>query len=261
MEVHCGYDFQNVPVFIGYVSAVQQKTPFVIECEDQMWLLKRVSYTKSFKKVSLKELVDFLISKLDDKPKVNVTVDIDLKNFIIDNATGTQVLEELKKGYGINSFFRDGELYVGFSYNSQASEKYRKTKEIIFQKQVIEDDLVYRSKEETKVKVKVTVGEGKTKKEVEIGDPDGQEITFKVPDGAIPNPKKYAEEMLEKHKYEGFSGSFTTFGFPHFRHGDVCKLVDLQHPEKNGSYIVKTVERSFGSGGFRQTIELAQKIS
>jgi hypothetical protein len=53
-------------------------------------------------------------------------------------------------------------------------------------------------------------------------------------------------------KDTGFRGSFTTFGSPIVRHGDRVKLVDPVINDRNGFYIVKSVETSFGQNGYRQ---------
>lgn len=63
--------------------------------------------------------------------------------------------------------------------------------------------------------------------------------------------------ILKKRYYNGLSGTFTTFGVPFVKHGDVINLVHPILPEVNGMYMCKNVEYSGGAEqGLRQTITL-----
>lgn len=72
---------------------------------------------------------------------------------------------------------------------------------------------------------------------------------------------KLATEALEKLKYEGFRGSFTTFLQPMVRHGMAVKLIDPLIPDRNGVYLVRQVITRFGMEGGRQEITLDRKIA
>jgi hypothetical protein len=262
VKVMLGYDFNNQTVFQGYVTMIGTQTPLQIHCQDAMYLFKNVSYHKSFKSVTLKELVNYLMSKISEPLKVNVTMDASLGKFMIDSSTGTAVFEELKKTYGISSFIRDNELFVGLSFNSNNTESYRKEKEFVFQKQIIEDDLEYKSEADRKIKVHASSIDSNNKKiEYTTGDSEGDKVDVFAFNLSSSDLKKFADEQLERQKYNGFEGDFLTFGNPLVRHGDVAKLVDLKYPERDGKYIVKKVVTTFGSGGYRQRISLGKKLS
>lgn len=262
VTVDLGYDFQNQTVFTGYLTKVSTTTPLILHCEDAMYLFKKATYTKSFKSVSLKELVNFLVSGIKEPIKANVTMDVQLGKFMIENnATGVQVFEELKKTYGISSFIRGGELFVGMSYNSDTAN-YSKEKEFIFQQQVIDDSLEYQNKDERKVKIHaVSIDKNNKKMEYSTGDADGEKVDIFGYDLSSGDLKKLAEEALNKHRVDTLEGDFTTFGNPLVRHGDKAKLNDLKYPERNGVYIVKQVSTTFGTGGYRQRISLGKKLS
>ena len=67
--------------------------------------------------------------------------------------------------------------------------------------------------------------------------------------------------MLKKYYYEGFTGSFTTFGIPYVKHGDTVRIVNNQLPEMSGSYKVKGVVYYGGvDDGLRQEITLDYKV-
>jgi hypothetical protein len=70
-----------------------------------------------------------------------------------------------------------------------------------------------------------------------------------------------AFEQLKKYYYNGFKGTFTTFGIPFVKFGDNVKLIDRKLPERNGLYKVKSIKYSGGIGGIRQQIELDFRIN
>lgn len=68
--------------------------------------------------------------------------------------------------------------------------------------------------------------------------------------------KLHTIEFYKNFAYTGYRGSFLTFGEPYVNPGDKVKLVSDKYPEKNGTYLVYGVDRSFGMNGYRQNIEL-----
>ncbi len=72
--------------------------------------------------------------------------------------------------------------------------------------------------------------------------------------------KSVASMKSEKMIYEGYSGYFTTFGKPFVQHGDTVELQNLYMPAKSGKFKVKRVDYTFGSGGYRQKIELHKRV-
>jgi len=71
--------------------------------------------------------------------------------------------------------------------------------------------------------------------------------------------REFANARLTEVKFTGYVGSFTTFGEPYVRPGDVAKLTSTKLPERDGNYIIASVKRNFGINGYRQEIELMNK--
>jgi len=69
-----------------------------------------------------------------------------------------------------------------------------------------------------------------------------------------------ATSQLRKFAYEGWRGSFETFGLPRVKHGDKLSLKDNVLPERTGKYFVRAVTTTFGIGGFRQMVDLDIRI-
>ena len=76
--------------------------------------------------------------------------------------------------------------------------------------------------------------------------------------------KPYAQkavDQLSKYYYTGFAGSIETFGMPFYKSGDAIVINDTYLPERNGSYIVRSVTYRGGNEGLKQEIMLDYKES
>ncbi|WP_046245006.1 hypothetical protein [Hymenobacter terrenus] len=266
VTIELGYDFNYDTVFQGYVSNVKTTIPLVIKCEDPMWLFKQFSVKKTYEQVTVKALVDMLISKIPaaKRPRVLYSfAQLGLGKFRISNATGAQVFEELRKKYGIQCFFRGGVLYVGFAYtHSDSDRSYRKTIPLTFRENVIDNDLQFKSRDERKVKIKATCVLPDNKQFTkEAGAADGQVVQLFFYNESESDLQALATAAAAKYDFAGLEGSFTTFGRPYVRQGDAVQLTDDVMPERSGTYQVQKVTRQFGSEGYRQSIHIDRRLS
>ena len=283
VKVELGYYPTLRTVFEGWVSEIGAKIPVKITCEDDMWLLKNTSVTYPSKE----NLNVTYISKKNGKPLVrpkvispNITlrqlldnilpadieyaeplIDVNIGQFRVSNASVSAVLDELKSKYGLYSYFRDGLLYVGLPSNAADTV----TQEFEFERTIIDDsELEYQLAKDISVKVVAKlIGLNNTFEEVTVGDTDGAQRTFYLywdGIGTKPNLKEFANLKLDESKYDGYKGSFETFGEPYVRHGDIVKLTSKKLPERDGNYLVTSVKRTFGMGGYRQIIEVGAKV-
>ena len=152
-------------------------------------------------------------------------------------------------------------MVSGLAYDTQDINNIKKH-EINMEEVVVDtSNLIYQRNDDQKIKVRaVSIYPDNTKKEVVVGDSDGGERTqyfYDVPESSL---KTYAEQQLEKFKYTGWRGEFTTFVNPFIKHGDAVKLSSQKVPDANGTYLVKRVITESGMGGGRQTVELDIKI-
>lgn len=258
VEINLGYGNNLNKVFTGYISAIKPKLPIEISCDDEMYILKQETISrKTYSSITLKNLLGDIVGPL---LPYETNFDLTLQNFRISNVTIAQVLDELRKLYGVVSFVREGKLYVGFAY----LEKLRKEKKFDFQENIASHELEYRRIDDIKIKVKavsIFTDEKKKKIEIDLGDPDGEQRTLNYYNKSESELKKIAEEELKKLKYEGYFGYFEAFGEPFVRHSDLVNIVDKKVPEREGKYLVKSVNYLFGIDGYRQKIQLDRKIS
>jgi hypothetical protein len=253
VSIELGYFPNLTKVFDGYVSDIKINTPIELTCADAMFLLKNKSFSQTWKKVSLKQLLTFITDGTGipfDCP------DADLGSFRVVNVTAVQILDELKKTYFLDAFIQNGKLYVGRQYIAENEIIH----EITIEQQVIENSLVWRDEKDIKIKLKaVSMMPDNTKIEVEVGDGDGETRTAHYYNLDKKTLTKIATNEINKFKFTGFRGGFETFGEPVIKHGDLIELKSLKIPERSGRYFVDSVETTFGMNGFRQKIELGRK--
>lgn len=253
VSVDLGYDGKNTRVFDGFVRDITGEIPVRVECEDAMYLLKQGEFTKSYRSVSLKTLITDLIAGI---VPVKVLIDMELGQFRISKATPAKVLDYLREHYFIRAFFRRGTLYVGLAYVAEL----QRTRKIRFDRNVIQHGLEFRDKESINLLLKAVVIKPDNKREeVEVGNKDGEKRTFHYYNITVAEAKKMLEREADRLRYTGYRGSFTTFGSPDILHGDVVELSDPLYPERQGSYLVKSVKIRFGMDGYRQEVELESK--
>lgn len=278
VTIEMGYHPNLRTIFTGYIKNVSPRLPLVIDCEDQMYLLKQytVSYPDKYSEIhtgkngrhlkrpkiiseniTLKQLMNNIIA---DDIDFNILDDMPLGQFRAKNATPVMVLDKLKDEYGLFSYFRNGILQVGFA--NDASDTREETFDM--EKVVINaDDLEYQTADQVKIKVKaISMDANNNKTEVEVGDPDGEQKTIHKFNMSKAELTKVAEKWLSEFKYSGFKGELETFGEPYLRHGDRCKIISTKLPERNGTYLVKSVKRRLSvDGGYRQFFTLGERVA
>jgi hypothetical protein len=95
--------------------------------------------------------------------------------------------------------------------------------------------------------------------EIEVGDKDGELRTVYHYGLTRDELRVFANQELERFKYTGFQGAFTTFGEP------AVTKTDIAHVESQdgntGNYLIKKVEVRFGMDGYRQEINLGPVVN
>jgi len=268
VKIYLGYDDNNDLRFDGVLTHITPRLPLEFKCEDKMFLLKQQIVEKYSKpSVTLRQmLTDILpIDPTTGKQYAFDCEDISLGKFIIEKCTVVELFDYLKKTpFGLSSYFQDGLLYVGFAYKlSNISQVVGPLAEFEFQRNVIDDaNLDYIRDDDVRLKVRVVNRNAQNKiKEYFFGDlVSGELRTIHTYNLAEDDINKIGNEALQKYKYEGFRGSFTTFLQPYVKHGQAIRLVDNRVPDRTGVYLARQVVTTFGMDGGRQEITLDRKI-
>lgn len=253
VTVRIGYNGNNVEEFSGYIARIKAKVPLELECEDEMWQLKRQKVANQAFTGTLKALVEKIA------PLVRFSADfpeISLKNFIIRDATVAQVLQKIKENYLLAVYFTGKELYCGLPYLQQSRAGI--TSNFAFQSNIVSDNLEFRRKEDVKIKAKaISLLSNNTKLEAEVGDADGEQRTLNYRNiQSVAALRKIAEEDLRKLKFDGYKGSFVAFGLPSVRHSENVRLSDPKYAEREGRYVIESVKKTWGVSGYRQNVTI-----
>ena len=261
--VKLGY-FPNLIIeFEGFIRRIFVDNVIVIEAEDASFLLKQSTVTESFKKVSLKELLDAI------SPIKFEAVEANLGQFRITRATPAKVLEELKKTYGLISYIRSGVLRVGLAYYEDEG----KEQTFDLEENVVTNDIEYIDNSELLITVHgISAQSDNTKierfafydkSEIKLTDQDpkqGEKEIFGVPGLTEEELDFYIKNKLEKRLTTGARGTFLAFLEPSVQHGDQAKIISRKFPEKAGTFLIKKVVKTFGFSGARQEITLDTQI-
>lgn len=255
--VKCGYWYNNkTTIFEGFLVRVESGMPTRLHCEDIAWKLKQtqafnLSYSKLEIGTLLKDIVPTGIEYITPGK-------IELGKASFKKVTAAQILSYLQDKFSIQSWCRNGKLYVGLNYFKDLQREHS----FSFQRNIISDNLEYVRAEDIKIAIKaVSILPDNSKIEISAGDNEGTERTlhfYNVTDRVLLQER--ANIALANFKFDGFNGSFTTFGMPVVAHGDIVSLSDNLYPEKDGRYIVKSVRTTFGQGGYRQEMDIAEKV-
>lgn len=255
VSVSLGYDGNNTHAFSGYVTNIGIKTPLVISCEDEMFRLKQLkAVKKAYKQATIKQL-------LDDQ-NIGCEVKVLGKQSIGAYRQNAETVAELLNSLaeqGVHSFFRVEEgkpvLYAGvlFDHSAPRRQVYDNHKNIIddssLERQVAED---------MKIRVKaISLNENNKKTTVEVGDTDGEVRTIHRRAVSEAELKEWAEQELTRLKRDGLTGELEVFGGEIIDKLDVIGIVI--DGKKQGEYQVKKNTITYGTGGFRQKIELGQR--
>jgi hypothetical protein len=276
-----GYSPTITSRFIGYISKLNLDSPFTVMAEDEAWILKQKTITKYSKKdLTVKTLIADLLAELGITLTTNI-IDAEIGTWAVQNMTIIAVLNELKSKFGFRSFFRNGELFIGYPnlLSTEFPTKYGNGSFVFYfdgdKADIISHSLEWKDINDISQVIKGTLiqkdNTQKTKYAYYLNgvatltetQPAGNMITRFQYDISQKDMDSYLLEELPLIVYTGYHGSFTTFGDSIaenqgglVQHGDTIELKSKKSPEKDGKYVVKSVNLYFGINGYRQTIEL-----
>ena len=261
--ISLGYDSDNKEEFRGYITRINQRTPLVVECEDNAYIFKKKNIKKTYKNTNLQTIIRDLCEDLIDADyEAN---DINIENLILATDTGEEVtrylaLERLKELLGIAIYFRaDGSLYAGLHY----TPNYGSVKHSLgVNTRDDGSELKYHKADEQKIKIKaIYIDESGEKTEVEVGDEDGGLRTVYFSEiSSRAELSKLAENAIKQYRYDGYEGSYNAFLQPFCQPGYSVELIDEQFPERSGTYYIDAVTVELSQSGGVRKIEISQKL-
>jgi hypothetical protein len=258
VSIQLGYNGDLNTEFEGYVKSIQTTTPLSIECEDGIYVLKRKNLKKAFRQTTLKALLQFILVGTGIS-LANTVPTISFEKFYFKDVSAAAALEELKKEYGLTiTTVSLNKLYVGlYSPVDNTVVKYT------IGQNVIDNDLEFVNEADVKLEIKaVHVKKDNTKVEKTEGEKGGEKRTlyfYNLPLGT--DLETVAKEEIKKYRYNGFKGGLNAFLYPIAHAGNIIQITDPQYKERQGRYLLKKVQISYGTGGARRKVNLGIKVS
>ncbi len=259
VSINLGYDGDNVQEFAGYVTSIGADVPLIIECEDEMYHLRRSNFVKVFPSVYLLDLLKYIAPNY----KYNVIDNINLGKFTIANVSAFKVLESLRTNYGLFSYFVGKTLTIGFAISIVP----QKVHAINFERNVRAEesnDLKFVRKEDLKLLLKGIALNKKGKRlNYEFGDKNGTQRTLHFTEKTLAELKELTQKTYKSLNFDGYKGKIPTWGLPRTKAGEAVFLTDpnIEKSERNGKYLIESVEINFnGSDGFKRSNELGLKL-
>ena len=96
---------------------------------------------------------------------------------------------------------------------------------------------------------------------IPVKDKDNKVIGLMPTEQTRKDMEIFGNAQLSKYHYTGYKGSFTTFGYPFVRVGDLIYIKDTLFPERDGTYVLKGIHYSSSpEGGSRQEITIDYRV-
>ncbi len=254
VTIYMGYGQYLKKEFEGYISSgIEPAVPLVLHCECEMWQLKRKTVNVSIENATIKQVIKAIAPEY----KTDV-LDAEIGDFSMKNTTAVKVLNELRKRYGVLSYFIDKTLIVGKPYTNKkvintAPKTYKYTHNII------SDTLKYVSPDDYKIQVKaISIMPDNSKIEITVGDKTGDMRTLHFFDKTKQELERLANEHIKLFKSKGYEGTVTSFGFPILNIGNKVQIIDNSYEKRNSTHLVDAVKVWIGDG-YRREITIGLK--
>lgn len=259
VKIEFGYEETGLNVeFEGFVKEISADIPLQISC-DQLYPLRQNNFVKSYKAVTLKQLLNDITTGTFIK-KIECP-DVNMGKYIIDNASTYQVLDKIKEQYGFFARIKEDLLHVGFAWDWRPG--FTKNHTYNMQANVKSNDLKYKTSDEFNVRVRVKIRNKKSKEAyVEVGskDKDATVQTIEYAADSEKVAKEIANARLKKSVYTGYTGSITGFGFPYTRAGDSATIKNIREPYREGTYLIEKIVKTYNSSGISRKNDIAFKV-
>ncbi len=256
IRIDLGYNEQVFTEFTGYVKNISNQDLVSIECEDEMYKLRKMSLEpKHYKKVQLSQLVRDIMSGKE----VDIDYDFEVQNYRIPSGTSVyEVLSHLKENFPVDFYFREGILRSRWNYSLLSSD----TKVYHLERNVAKNDLKYivSEKKEQRLRAVSTLKNGK-RLQVEWGAKDAPLRTLHF--AYIESESELltiAKAEYQKRKFAGYKGTITGFGFPLTECGQALEIQSEEYPDKQGKYFIDKLTIRFSKNGYRRENEISKKI-
>ena len=260
VEIELGYNDDLKTEFKGYLKSIKTDGgSLTLELEDDIYLFRKSVKDEEMKDASVKKILENICSQVGGF-SVSCDYDFTYDKFVINNATGYDVLKKIQDEASPNIYLKDKVLHVHPQYAEIFGEA-----RYDFGKNIEREgtDLKYKSEDERKflIVVEGTDETGATVS-VEKGVTGGDKMTLKLPGVSSKSSlEQKAQSVLEQKVYTGYEGSFQTWLVPYVDAGYKVAITDPDYEVKNGTYYVISVETTFSKDGGVRKVTLGKRLN
>jgi hypothetical protein len=263
IKIDLGYNGKNQTEFTGYIKRINLKQPLQLEMEDEMYLMRKVRFTKNFKKAQVRDVVKFILDSFNAKYNTGIQLynnipDLTVTNFMLDNVNGIEALQGLADTYFVNSFLttlpstgsggQKKVLYCGLLYGLIRED----VKYSLNRNTVSADDLKYDETDIGDHYINITniKNDGSVFK-FSYGNKKDTAFDFHYYGDYTEAQLKHMVNAELAKKVTGFRGGLETMLIPNVQPGNIANITDAQFNRAGRGY-VGTVTTTFGSGARRK---------
>jgi phage protein D len=258
VTISLGYKGENKQEFTGFVRAISTNIPVRIECEDEIFAFRKEVKSEVFLKKSVTDILKSVAGQIG-YPLVSKVDALKYDKFVINQATGYEVLQKIQEQFRIMIYMYDGKLWANYFFMERNGVEY-----IELSKNVKAANLQYVSETDVKVRVNIKgVGaDNKSTKQITVGEKGGEVVN--LPDRLNVTDEKalenIAKEELKRLSYTGYRGDVTLWGRPFVGLAWVVNVRDPDYAGRDGFYFVKAVKVSFNIQGYERNLTLAERL-
>jgi len=257
--IELGYDNKLVKEFEGFIQDITTNdSTLKIVCEDALFLFRVGVPDVELKTTSMKQIAQYLVDEIDPSFTVSCDFGISYEKFVINQATGYDVLKKLQEETKANVYFdtTNKVLHIHAPYLEKAGDvRYS------MQQNIEKSTLEYKRAIDKTVEVTVESTDSRGKvKSITAGTTGGDKITLKVGPMSDADMQKVAYAALRKNNFDGYSGSFDGWLIPFVKPTYSAKIEDKDYPYKDGTYYVIGVKTNFSESGGVRTITPGIKL-
>lgn len=287
IKIEFGYDGDLQTEFEGYITSVGADIPLVLECEDEMFQLKRAPRVTKFIKSG--KLIDIVKAVVPSKYTIECNIDYTIGQWLIEDATPHNVLDELREKAGIRAYFKNPTtLVVGMKidFKPERFDNYKMLFAIFsgtnpninldyapkdlhyfnFDRNVrTGSDLVFKESEKPYHLTVESKQKNGTNLSLSKGEKGGNETTIKLWSGLSKEElQKWLNARFEVAISDGFDGSLNGWCYPRTRAGDSAIILRPYYKDKHqdGIYFIESVTIDVnGSDGILRQNRLSYKLT
>lgn len=261
IKIEFGYDGNLETEFEGYISKIGAETPLILECEDEMFQLKKAPRITKFIKSG--KLIDIIKAVVPSTYTIECNGDYSIGKWLIEDATPYNVLEELREKVGIRAYFKDPKtLAVGMIVDFKPQTKHRYN----FSESVRRgSSLKFETKESNPVFLTVESKQANgTVFKVSVGEKGGDEKTMKLwPNMTKTELEIWANKQQTSVSYNGFEGTLDGWCYPRTKPGDAVEIYRPFYKDRHqdGIYFIEGVTIDInGSDGIKRANQLSYRL-